>query len=162
MFNLYLHISASTTAFLIGIIVFFFKIQGTKIEKHLYNILKLSLVITAVTGVFLNLVYFSAFHALAILTMVNVPISIKELAKGNQLKHNQNLFENYLGLFIAMIGTTFPLRFIGIRIYNDLLNIEYDNAVKYFYISMIIAVILSAILYIQGKKKILAYSKYTK
>lgn len=112
---LWTHIVASLTAFSLGLWLFFTASQPSR--RGFYVALMVLLVVTAVSGVFLNTLFFTPFHALSILTLVNIPLSIRAFAQGRERVARDNLFQNYLGLSVALVGTTYPLRFLGSRLY---------------------------------------------
>lgn len=147
---LWIHIVASLTAFGLGLWLFF--TAPSKPKRLGYNLLMVLLVITALSGIPLNTLSFSPFHALAILTLVNVPLSIRAFGQGRERVARDNLFQNYLGLSVALVGTTYPLRFIGSRLYS---GVELGLAETLFTASLVLSLVLTALLlYLAAKDKL--------
>jgi uncharacterized membrane protein len=77
-------------------------------------------VVSAVTGIFLNLKYFTGFHVLSIITILTIPLGLYQWSKGNISGLYHSVFNNYLGLIAALIGALYPGRFVGFRLWTPL------------------------------------------
>ena len=151
---LWTHIAASLTAFGLGLGLFFTPTRDSR--RGAYNLLMGLLVVTAVSGIPLNTLAFSPFHALALLTLVNIPLSIRAFRQGRERVARDNLFQNYLGLSVALVGTTHPLRFIGGRMYG---GTDLTLAETWFGWSMTLSIILVVVLLYLAAKDKLPYTR---
>ena len=154
---LWVHIVSSLGAFGVAIYLFFW----AKGENRLgYVFLMVLLAVTALSGIPLNTLTFSPFHALALLTLVNVPLSWRAFKRGRERTARDNLFQNSLGLFVALVGTTHPYRFIGSKLYNE---VDIELAQTLFAVSMGVSVaIVLVLLYLAYKDKLPYAREYPK
>jgi uncharacterized membrane protein len=113
---LFFHLFCTFGSVLVGYYLFIFSKKPIQNQKVLFFSLCALLFCSAVSGIFLNLSYFSPFHILSAVTILTIPLVIFNFFKAKFLKSKQGLFYNFVGLNIAMIGAFEPGRYIGRRI----------------------------------------------
>ncbi len=78
------------------------------------SVLCSTLIIAAITGIFLNLSSFSPFHILSIVVLTTIPIGVYQLLVNDDFQNfNRQVWFNFLGLNLAFVGALYPTRYIG-------------------------------------------------
>ena len=145
MFDIMLwpHIVTAMYVFFVGFALFYsrpFK-KSPKIEMTLYYSIMVCLTIAAITGALLQLNHFSPFHILVGVTLYNIPISWRALQRNDMFAFRENLFENYMGLTIALIGALHPLRNLGTRLFRVMFGLDIDTSTP-IWTGMLVAIII--------------------
>lgn len=138
-----LHLIVAFSSVFLGYSLFFISRKPITSYKVLNNFLIGLLIITAITGIFLNLTKFSPFHILAIVVLTTLPLAIYQRSKNNILEFKRGLFFNFVGLNLAMVGTLSPGRTIGFELLKKTLNFTDQMSTNSFYTLGIIAIILA-------------------
>jgi hypothetical protein len=117
---LFAHITATTLSMILGYyLIIFSKKPIETLPKTLFSLV-ICLIVSAITGIFLNTTEFSPFHILAIVTLSTSPFIISNFYKKNYPELKRNLFWNFCGLNLAFVGAMAPQRYLGRRMWNPI------------------------------------------
>lgn len=147
MNTLLIHIFFTLTSMIIGYGVFaFFK------SKNIYLIFALCicLILSAISGIFLNLSSFSPFHILSIVVLTTIPLGIYRYVFNSNFDFlNRQVWFNFLGLNLAFMGSFYPTRYIGSKFWFILEEIfGFDPQTSIFLFFTTFAFALSIIFYL--------------
>lgn len=116
-------------------------------------VLSILLVMSAITGLFLNLRYFSPFHVLVIVVLTTVPLAFYNLKNGDVLKYKKGLFYNFIGLNLALVGALYPERFLGVKLWSTTLHLDSNISLLSFTCIAILASITAIYSIVQVNQK---------
>lgn len=116
MLLLFIHIFATFSSVLLGYYLFLFSKKPLESQKTAVYAISALLVASGITGIFLNLFYFSPFHVLSVVTITTIPLALWHLSKAKFLQFKKGLLYNFIGLNIAMTGAFEPSRYVGRRL----------------------------------------------
>jgi hypothetical protein len=142
---LFAHITATTLSMILGYnLIVFSKKPIETLPKTLFSLV-ICLVISAITGIFLNTTEFSPFHILAIVTLSTSPFIFSNFYKKNYPELKRNLFCNFCGLNLAFVGAMAPQRYLGRRLWKPIeygLGLDKGVTTKIWLGLLILAVII--------------------
>lgn len=146
-----IHIVNSVLSLVLWYYIFGFCKSNTKIQI----ILCITLLITAITWIFLNLHSFSPFHILSAVTIGTIPIAIYDIYHNKITKWSRGIFFNFLWLNLAFLWALFPSRELWYRLWIRWLGVKYEIASQIMPYIMIIAwlVVIYIVYQIIYKKK---------
>jgi hypothetical protein len=139
------HITATTLSMILGYyLIVFSKKPIQTLPKTLFSLV-ICLIISAITGVFLNTSEFSPFHILAIVTLTTSPFIFSNFYKKNYPELKRNLFCNFCGLNLAFVGALSPQRYLGRRLWKPIetgLGLDKGITTKLWLGLLILAVVI--------------------
>jgi uncharacterized membrane protein len=120
MLLVYIHLFATFTTLALAPYLLF--VSKTAMHKRAYitAFLCATFMISAATGIFLNLVTFSFFHILSVVTLTTIPLGIYLWYKKQYLGLYHSIFNNFLGLCAAFAGALSPGRSVGFRFWTPI------------------------------------------
>ncbi len=149
LINTHLYLALAT--FATGLFVYLTKKQFSFGNPFVMIYIHLHL-ITAITGLFIgdfDIVKFSLFQWLSVLTIVSYILSITRITKGQLEAAKFPMLGAYLGLCIAFAGALNPGRIAGFRFWIKTLKLNITDANNYWTILMVAVTIpcMLAIIY---------------
>jgi uncharacterized membrane protein len=136
---LYTHLCVALITFVLGLIVYIRRLEFRFDNKMVVTYMGFHLV-TAISGLLIgemDIIKFSPFQWLSILTIFSYIGSSKRMYDGNFKMASYPMLGAYLGLCIAFAGALHPSRLAGFRLWNSLLNLNDTNANQYWSILML-------------------------
>jgi uncharacterized membrane protein len=113
---LFFHLFCTFGSLILGYYLFIFCHKPIQFYKNSVHLLCLLLFSSAISGIMLNLVVFSPFHILSIVTITTIPMVLYNFWRSNFLQFKKGLLYNFVGLNLAMVGALEPDRYIGRRL----------------------------------------------
>lgn len=138
-----IHLSATILALIIGFYLFIFNKKYFLENRYIVLIWVFFLWISAISGIFLNLITFSPFHILSIIVLTTTPLALYNYKKGKNKEYKLGLYYNFVGLCLAATGTLYPGRRIGGILFRGILNLDRSASVNIFYIITVIATLFA-------------------
>lgn len=139
------HITIAIISLILGSYLFFFSNKPIQNSHKLSSALMISLILTAITGIFLETASFSPFHILVIVVLTTIPVAFWQRSVNRLLPFKRNLFYNFIGLNIALVGTLSPNRFLGNRLWTNGLQLSEANSRTAFLVIIGVAIILGIV-----------------
>jgi uncharacterized membrane protein len=156
MMLLFIHILTTLSSLIIGYYIFLISKRSTVDERFISFFLCAILVVSAVTGILLNLVTFSPFHILSAVTIITIPLALVNFIQAKYERYIRGIFYNFLGLNIAFIGALEPSRYLGYKFWKigrDLFGFSQVLTQDLFLIMLVGVAVFAIVMFVKALLK---------